>query len=96
MAEILKKSNCWENPPIPVLSKVLADNDAVPHLLQESISAEDPRDIASDVSQLTSAGILEEYWKKHTSTSTERPVQSPNSIKKMVFQETSRDFIANV
>ena len=71
MAEILKKSNCWENPPIPVLDneveltddddfddEVLTDNDAVPQLLQESISAEESEDIASDVSRLTSAGII--------------------------------------
>lgn len=72
MAELLKKSNCWENPPTPVLDNkeelhdedefdddALADNDVVRNLLQEDISADDPEDVASGVSQLTSAGIIE-------------------------------------
>ena len=82
MAEILKKSNCWENPPIPVLDneeqltdedyfdEVLAVNDAVPQLLQESIFAEESEDIVS-------AHQCRNNWK--------RPVQLPYSIKKIVF-----------
>lgn len=71
MAELLKKHNCWENPPTPVLDKkqelhneddfddnILADDDVVTNLLQEDISADDPEDVASGVLQLTSAGII--------------------------------------
>ena len=80
MAELLKKSNSWENPPTPVLDNkeelqdedefeddVPADND-VARNLQEDISADDPEDVVSDISQLTSVGIIGNDLSNHLAT----------------------------
>ena len=73
MAEVLQKDNCWENPPIPVLEdedihdkddldlddEAVANCDATPELLLEASLSQDPEDVASGISQLSRAGVIE-------------------------------------
>ena len=72
MAGVLQKNKVWENPPIPVLKKdevicddedddmddALAGDEAIPQLLQEANSSQDPEEVASGITHLTNAGMI--------------------------------------
>ena len=72
MAGVLQKNKVSENPPIPVLKKdevicddedddmddALAGDEAIPQLLQEANSSQDPEEVASGISHLTNAGMI--------------------------------------
>ena len=71
MKEVLDKNKCWENPPTPLINEADvndADDDEdeekgmsqseMGELLQEVNSSEDEKAVASDISNLFSAGVI--------------------------------------
>jgi len=71
MKEVLDKNKCWENPPTPLIDEADvndADDDEdeekgmsqseMGELLQEVNSSEDEKAVASDISNLFSAGVI--------------------------------------
>ena len=74
MADILEKKNFWENPPIPTFDKDVEDDEdendnevesetfggeVISQYLQEVNEQEDADSIASEISKLTTAGLIE-------------------------------------
>ena len=71
MVELLQKNQFWDNPPVPVLEyediRVSSDDDmdnedtnddnVIAELLQEANASQDPGDVASGVSQLTTEKV---------------------------------------